>query len=152
MRRYDVAPTAKVRQTQSDRWKKRPCVMRYRAFADALREKDCELKDGDAVTFVIAMPDSWSEKKRREHDGKHHRQRPDLDNLLGGLMDAIMPDSDSHIAYLATVSKIWGRQPAILIGNPYELPATTGNQRQPALGPSRDVINAGDDGVPGLPG
>ena len=120
MRRYDVTPTAKVRQTQSDKWKKRPCVVRYRAFADRLRDLSCELKDGDAVVFVIAMPASWSQKKRLQHSGRPHRQRPDLDNLLGGLMDAIMPDGDSHISRLSSVSKLWGVSPSITIGNPYE--------------------------------
>jgi Holliday junction resolvase RusA-like endonuclease len=101
--RYEVAPTAKVRQTQSDRWKKRPCVMRYREFADRLRELGCQLKDNDAVCFYIEMPASWSKYKKSQMEGKQHRQRPDLDNLVGGLMDAIMPDSDSHISMLSSI-------------------------------------------------
>ena len=118
-----MKPTAKVRMTQSDKWNKRPCVVRYREFADRLRELRCELKDGDAVVFQLAMPPSWTEKKKKAMDGKHHRCRPHLDNLLGGLMDAIMPDSDSHIAHLASVSKLWARTPSITIGNPYGVAA-----------------------------
>lgn len=120
MRRYDVTPVAKVRQTQSDKWKKRPCVVRYRAFADRLRELQCELRDGDSVVFCMPMPSSWSAKKRAQHDGKHHRSRPDLDNLLGGLMDAIMPEGDSHVSHLASVTKLWGKTGSITIGNPYQ--------------------------------
>jgi len=127
MRRYDVTPCAKVRQTQSDKWKQRPCVMRYRAFADQMRAAKCELKDGDAVVFVIAMPDSWSQKKRAQHDGRPHRSKPDLDNLLGGLMDAIMPDSDSHISHLAGLSKMWGKNGSITIGNPFDRPSSNGS-------------------------
>ena len=34
----DITPVAKPRQTRSDVWKKRPCVVKYRQFADDLRE------------------------------------------------------------------------------------------------------------------
>ena len=36
---YDITPCPKPRQTQSDKWKKRPPVLRYRAFADEVRLK-----------------------------------------------------------------------------------------------------------------
>jgi Holliday junction resolvase RusA-like endonuclease len=104
---YFIDPCAKVRQSQSDKWKKRPCVMRYRAFADEVRRLGITLQDGDAVEFRIAMPKSWSEKKMTAMLGQPHRQKPDLDNLLGGLMDAAMPDSDCHVAWLERVSKRW---------------------------------------------
>ena len=104
---YFIDPCAKVRQTQSDKWKKRPCVMRYRAFADEVRRIGITLQDGDAVVFRIAMPKSWNLKRKEAMVGKPHRQKPDLDNLLGGLMDAAMPDSDCHVASLERVSKIW---------------------------------------------
>lgn len=32
--RYIITPVPKPRQTQADKWKQRPAVMRYRAFAD----------------------------------------------------------------------------------------------------------------------
>ena len=104
---YNVSPTAKVRQTQSDRWKQRPCVMRYRAFADKLRALGCTLQDGDSIIFWIATPTSWSAKKAAAHAGQFHRSRPDLDNLLGGLMDAVLPKVDSHVAVLGRVEKRW---------------------------------------------
>ena len=119
MPRFDVAPCAKVRQTQSDRWKQRPCVMRYRAFADECRRLKMELKDCDAVVFYIEMPKSWSSKVKSAFDGQPHRSRPDLDNLLGGLMDAIMPGGDSHLSALHSVRKVWARKPGIEISNPY---------------------------------
>lgn len=105
---YHIDPTAKVRQTQSDKWKQRPCVMRYRAFADKLRGLVATLQDGDSVIFWIDMPKSWSEKKRSKMAGALHTSRPDLDNLLGGLMDAVMPKGDSHLASLSKVEKRWG--------------------------------------------
>jgi len=110
---YNVSPTAKVRQTQSDRWKQRPCVMRYRAFADKLRALGCTLQDGDSIIFWIAMPRSWSSKKRSAHVGAPHRSRPDLDNLLGGTMDAVMPKGDSHVSALGRIEKRWALAGAI---------------------------------------
>lgn len=145
MPRYEVAPTAKVRQTQSDKWKKRPCVMRYRAFADRLRALGCVLKDNDAVAFHMEMPASWSHRKRAQMEGKPHRQRPDLDNLVGGLMDAIMPDSDSHISMLSSIRKVWARTPAIEISNPYAEPlpyalsAVADDQPETPLSPPGDI-------------
>jgi len=37
MKEYKITPVPKPRQTRSDKWKQRPCVMRYRAFADEVR-------------------------------------------------------------------------------------------------------------------
>ena len=120
--RYNITPCAKVRQTQSDRWKKRPCVVKYRAFADECRRLKMELKDGDSVIFYIEMPASWSQKKRTQHTTRPHRSRPDLDNLLGGLMDAVMPEGDSHLSHLSSVRKVWSHKPGIEISNPYSEP------------------------------
>lgn len=120
--RYDVVPCAKVRQTQADKWKKRPCVVRYRAFADRCRELGMQLSDNVSVTFYLEMPSSWSHRKRAEMDGKPHRSRPDLDNLVGGLMDAVLPEGDSHISMLSGLRKVWSRTPGIEISNPYAEP------------------------------
>ena len=35
----DICPVAKPRMTQSDKWRERPAVVKYRAFADELRLK-----------------------------------------------------------------------------------------------------------------
>lgn len=104
---YDVDPVGKVRMTQSDKWKKRPCVVRYRMYADRLRELGCTLENGDAVFFYIPMPVSWPAKKRALRDGTRCESKPDLDNLLGALMDAVHPDGDSHLSEFAHVGKVW---------------------------------------------
>lgn len=33
----DIEPVAKPRMTKKDKWAKRPCVMKYRAYKDMLR-------------------------------------------------------------------------------------------------------------------
>jgi len=103
---YYITPVSKPRQTRADKWKKRPCVMRYRAFADEVRANEIEiLSCGTEVTFFIPMPKSWSEKKKAEMSCKPHQQKPDIDNLLKALLDAVFKD-DSHV-YDIRARKVW---------------------------------------------
>lgn len=79
-------PIGKPRQTRSDVWKKRPCVVRYRSWADSARAqapKDLP-KEPTSVSIVayFSLPQSWSQKKRAAMVGKLHQQKPDADNVL----------------------------------------------------------------------
>jgi hypothetical protein len=61
MTTYDIEPIGKPRMTRSDKWKKRPEVMRYRAFCDEVRLRKLTMPESGAhVTFVLPMPASWS--------------------------------------------------------------------------------------------
>lgn len=103
-----IIPLGKPRMTQRDKWAKRPCVMRYRAFADELRLKVGKLPDDPIrVQFVayLPIPKSWSEKKKMLNRGCHHRQKPDIDNIGKAIMDALLKD-DSGIASCEMV-KYW---------------------------------------------
>ena len=68
-----IDPVAKPRQTKSDKWKQRPSVMKYRAFADEFRLKcnlqKIEIKDTLDVLFCIKMPDSWPINKKNDMNG-----------------------------------------------------------------------------------
>lgn len=108
---YDIAPMAKPRMTKSDEWKRRPIVMRYRAFKDEVRLKSVEIPQPCKIVFNIKMPKSWSKKKKLAHIGKPHKQTPDIDNLLKGLMDAIYED-DAHIWAVLAI-KQWSDVPSI---------------------------------------
>ena len=103
---YIITPVPAPRMTQSDRWKKRPCVLRYFAFRDEIKANNVTVVSGSDVIFEMPMPKSWSKKKKREMSGKPHIQKPDLDNLLKALLDSIYED-DAHI-YKITMSKYWG--------------------------------------------
>jgi Holliday junction resolvase RusA-like endonuclease len=92
--------------TQSDRWKKRDCVIRYRNFKDQCRAHGVNVPESASVEYTIPMPASWSQKKREQMRGKPHRQRPDLDNLDKALLDAVLTE-DSHIWQLHS-RKVWG--------------------------------------------
>ena len=103
---YKITPVPKPRQTRADKWKQRPCVMRYRSFADEVRLHGIKLSPyGASVVFYIPMPKSWSKAKKLKMDGTGHQQRPDVDNLCKSLLDAIFAD-DSHI-WNITISKKW---------------------------------------------
>ena len=115
MKTYNITPMGKPRMTRADKWKKRPEVLRYRAFCDRVRLLGVELPEAGAhVTFILPMPPSWSKKKRQAMVGKPHQQKPDKDNLEKALMDAIYAD-DSHI-WDSRVTKLWGEEGQIIIG------------------------------------
>jgi len=113
---YDISPVPAPRQTRSDNWKKRPCVMKYRAFKDECRLKKVELPKAFAhVTFVIPFPKSYSLKKKKSLNGKPHLQTPDLDNMCKALIDAVY-SQDSDV-YDIRISKYWGYEGKIIIEN-----------------------------------
>lgn len=111
---YPIDPVAKPRMTRLDKWKKRPCVMRYWAFKDEVEKLKLQLPEAGAhIRFYISMPKSWSNKKRAEMLGKPHQEKPDLDNLLKALCDALY-ESDAHI-HDVRVTKIWSNSGCICI-------------------------------------
>lgn len=111
--KYEITPMGKPRMTQRDKWKKRPCVVRYRAFKDACREAGVSVGDVLDVVFVLPMPKSWSKKKKAEMVSQPHQQKPDLDNLEKALMDAVLAE-DSNVWKIRS-EKIWGVNGAMLI-------------------------------------
>lgn len=115
---YLITPIPKPRMTRSDRWRDPPRepVRKYWAFCRRCQLLNMELALSNAmVTFVVPMPDSWSEKKRKALDGKPHQPEggPDLDNFLKALGDALYKN-DSYI-WDIHVRKIWGYEGKIII-------------------------------------
>lgn len=93
--------------TQRDKWAKRPAVLRYREFCDRVREAGIEIaQQGAEISFVLPMPKSWNKKKQTEMAGMPHKQKPDLDNLIKALLDAVH-DEDCEIWSLSA-EKRWG--------------------------------------------
>lgn len=113
MKVYDIIPCPKPRMTRADRWKQRPEVMRYRAFCDEVRLKKVAFDNNTHVFFILPMPWSWSKKKRSEMDGKPHQNRPDADNLIKALGDALYADDSGLWNY--AVTKLWGAEGQIRI-------------------------------------
>ncbi len=111
MKSYPITPVPKPRMTRSDAWKKRPAVLRYWAFKDKVRELGVELQSPCKITFYIAMPQSWSKKKRDEWNGKPHMNKPDLDNMVKGIFDAVFSE-DAHM-WSFTAEKYWAYEGSI---------------------------------------
>jgi len=103
----DIVP--KPRMTQRDKWQQRPCVIRYRGFCDHLRwiVRLAKFKMSSCVKmeFFLPIPKSWSKKKKQEYHNQPHQQKPDIDNLIKAVMDALNVD-DAHI-YHIEASKYW---------------------------------------------
>jgi Holliday junction resolvase RusA-like endonuclease len=114
-----ITPIPKPRMTASDRWSHRKIVDRYFAFKDQISTyctlHNFKLGDKYKVEFMLVMPKSWSEKKRKLYDGKPHKQKPDLDNLLKALNDSLREEDESihHIE----ASKVWWSEGKIIIYN-----------------------------------
>lgn len=114
---FNITPNTKPRQTVSDRWNKRKCVMQYRRFADSMRARAAELNfqltSPVIVEFYVPMPVSWSRKKRLAMDGQPHTQTPDYDNFLKSAGDSLLGQdnllSDCH------ARKIWSTEGKIII-------------------------------------
>jgi Holliday junction resolvase RusA-like endonuclease len=114
---FFIDPMGAVRMNKSDAWRKRPAVLRYRAFKDSLRVQAAPYdlpKDPLIVNldFHIAMPDSWSKKKKALMDKTWHRQKPDKDNCEKSVTDTLWPDDDSCIAAGFT-RKFWAYKGSI---------------------------------------
>ncbi len=112
-------PLGKPRMTQRDRWQKRKCVVKFRAWADVARaHAPMNLTDDPLTvswTAFLPLPASWSKAKRAAHLGTLHRQKPDRDNIDKGILDALFP-SDCGVAG-GTIVKRWddGKGPRLEI-------------------------------------
>lgn len=102
-----IQPVPKPRMTQADRWAKRPCVQRYRAYCDELRLRGVRLPHAYRLEFVLPMPASWSEATKSAMDGQPHLVRPDTSNLIKAVEDALVP-RDERLHDIQG-SKVWGR-------------------------------------------
>lgn len=94
-------PVGKPRMTRSDKWKKRPCVVRYRAWADAARlaagvEKKQTLTTATALNFraYFSIPKSWSRKARELAKGRPHLRKADSDNIMKSICDALFANDE----------------------------------------------------------
>ena len=111
---YQITPCAKPRMTQQDKWKERPVVMRYRAFRERIKLLCVELPlQKSHIIFHIPMPSTWSKKRKAKTFLQPHQNRPDLDNLLKGLFDAV--DKEDSYIWDFRATKIWGYEGKIII-------------------------------------
>ena len=106
------AAVGKPHMTHADRWKKRPCVVQYWSWCDAVR-KAARITGKVAliaptslnITIYLPMPKSWSRREKLEAMGCPHMQRPDADNILKGISDALTTN-DAYI-HKMSAAKYW---------------------------------------------
>ena len=107
----NVPPCSKPRMTRADKWKKRPSVVKFFAFRDAIKQSSVHniaLESFD-IEFYIEMPKSWSKKKKSLHNGAPHKQRPDLDNYIKAWCDSVFEEDSVVWRFKAT--KRWTDKP-----------------------------------------
>lgn len=111
---HNIKPVPAPRMVKSDSWKRRPCVLRYFNFKDEVRKLGVNIPESDShIIFHMAMPNSWSKKKKASYHGKPHQQKPDCDNLFKALADACY-ENDSFI-WDVRITKVWSFNNAIEI-------------------------------------
>ena len=103
-------PVSKPRMTQRDKWAQRPCVMKYRAWADKARAIAGSLPPTSRIASLdwvayFEPAESLSAKKRAALLGKPHRNRPDRDNIDKATLDSLFTN-DSGIAR-GVIQKTW---------------------------------------------
>ena len=118
--RLDIPPCPKPRMTKADRWRKRPSVLKFFAFRDAVKDYIYTIKklfdeeqgyfhhlefDTFEIEFHVPMPQSWSKKKKADMDKRPHQQRPDLDNYLKAWKDSVY--EEDAIVWRVKASKLW---------------------------------------------
>lgn len=104
---YHGDPVAKPRMTQRDKWAQRSCVTAYWHFADAFRASAYQagyragqiILTVDAVVY-LPIPSSWSKARKSKAAGQTHDRKPDSDNFLKAVCDALTSDD----------SAIWHKQ------------------------------------------
>ena len=96
--------------TKADRWRKRPSVLKFFEFRDAVRKCEEEMNvilemESFEISFHVPMPKSWSKKKKGYMNGSAHQQRPDLDNYLKAWKDSVY--EEDAIVWRVKASKLW---------------------------------------------
>ena len=120
----------KPRQTQSDKWRQRPCVMAYRRWADEARRcAKGSIPRAETVELLVVLayyqpPASWSKKKKTKAMGRKKRSKPDGDNALKACCDALWPDDDAALGDLFVQRFFGPRDETVILIDCDEKPTT----------------------------
>lgn len=102
---------SKPRMVASDKWKERPCVMRYWAWKAEIKslanERSLDLPSTFRVYFHVPIPPSITKAAKAARAGNPHTQRPDVDNFVKGLLDALC-EEDSYV-WRVDAQKRWSK-------------------------------------------
>lgn len=111
-----LTPMGAVRMTQNDFWK--PSAQRYAKWKKDLavlcKTAGYVPQEPLSLTFVLPVPKSCGKRERAERIGNHHRQVPDLDNMIKAFTDALLAQ-DASLAEYGVMKKVWGDVGKIII-------------------------------------
>ncbi len=65
------------------------------------------------ITFLSRMPKSWSKRKKEALSWEYCQKTPDIDNLVGAVMDSLIA-KDQNVVDIAAI-KVWGFEDKIMI-------------------------------------
>jgi Holliday junction resolvase RusA-like endonuclease len=97
--------------TQNNTWKHK----KYFEYKDELRRQlpGFVLPEVLRIEFHFAIAKSHSSRKLAEMLNQYHQQRPDIDNLIKGFMDAFRTE-DAHVA-VVHAGKYWSDIDKIIV-------------------------------------
>lgn len=97
---YLLEPVPAPRMTRAASWSLEPGVLRFKAFCKEVRRRKVALPVPFVVEFHLAG---------KHEPGSPHLFKPDTDNLVKGLIDAVFygkKGGDSHV-YALAARKLW---------------------------------------------
>jgi hypothetical protein len=109
----------KPRMSQRDKWKKRDCVVAYFGWCDLARKHCPDLPtavsvDAYSIIAYYRPPASWSVAKQTAAIGTVKRTKPDGDNVLKAVCDALWKD-DHALGDIAGVYRRYDWQPRLCL-------------------------------------
>lgn len=102
-----VAKKSKNPGTPNNYINRKNRILKYWDYKRALKELADEQKfvmpkEGGFIRFYIGMPKSWSKKKKNEKCFTLMSEKPDLDNMIKGILDSLMPEDKSITDFRAS--------------------------------------------------
>ncbi|MCU9958795.1 MULTISPECIES: RusA family crossover junction endodeoxyribonuclease [Bacillus subtilis group] len=118
-----VEPMGAVRMTGRGKFVNKN-AQRYLAYKDFIKlhaqkqMKGQQLYTGPTVVkvlFSMPIPKSWSKKKQQEAISTVHIKKPDIDNLVKGVFDALNKTAwhDDNQVFMVIGAKVYGKEPGI---------------------------------------
>jgi Holliday junction resolvase RusA-like endonuclease len=120
-----IEPMGAVRMTGRGKYIKKN-ALRYLAYKEQIQwevKKQFRRKELLAgpievkITFFMPMPKSWSNKKKSNSVGTYHTKKPDTDNLVKGIFDALnkLVWQDDNLVAKVSAKKIYAENPRIKV-------------------------------------
>lgn len=117
---FNITPVPYYRATRKSLWDNR--AKKYLAYKRAIQwtMKLEKFIPGDQLylKFYFPIPKSWSKMKRGEAFYEPHQQKPDIDNFIKGLLDAMFENhGGDHKVHEIHATKKWSEEGYIEVTN-----------------------------------